>query len=239
MMSIKQILVIGGSSSIGLKLVKSLLNKNYRVIAHYRSDDDVLEKLRKKYSNHLRLIHADFLEEKSFNEFISFLDQADAIHSVVHLPSPPILIEPIFKIDWLTFEKHLSVQLKSLHSVISKCLKDMKKTGDAKIISIGSEAITSPHTPKGFTAYAVAKGALNQYLKSLKSEVEDYGVGVYQIIPGMFKSPLLNEIPNYVVEQTIGSTNLEESSVKKQNKIVNIIVSLLTENARAENNIFV
>ena len=94
---------------------------------------------------------------------------------------------------------------------------------------MSSKAIATTPTPKGFGAYAVAKAALNQYLKCLRAEVQSHNIIVCQIIPGMFKSPLLANIPNYVIEKTISDAT-NTNSTSSQEKISETIIAFIEQN---------
>ena len=156
----------------------------------------------------------------------------------MRLDSPPISIKPINRIMWSEFEAHLIIQLRSLQQVLNITLKGMKKNNDGRVISVSSEAISTTPTPKGFSAYAVAKAALNQYLKCLQAEVQSHNITVCQIIPGMFKSPLLANIPNYVVEKTISDAT-DTNSTSRQEKISETIISFIEQNNQTETTIFI
>ena len=58
----KRVLILGGSSDIGIEVVKDFLNMNWDVTAHYFKNKKKLKKLKNKK---LKLIHANFMK---FNE---------------------------------------------------------------------------------------------------------------------------------------------------------------------------
>lgn len=234
----RQVLVLGGSSTIGICLIPQLLEQGYEVVAQYATNKSDLELMRSKQSNRIKLIQANFRNENSTQSFATKIQNCGAFHSIIHLPSPPITIQPINRIDWSEFEANFLVQLRSLQQVVNLTLKDMKKQKDGRVISVSSEAITTSRPPKGYGPYAVAKAALNQYLQCLESETLNHGVYVYQIISGMFHSPLLANIPNYVVEKTV-SDQTNQGHCLKQKKISETIVSIVKNDTQIENSIFV
>ena len=80
----KKVLILGGSSDIGVEVVKNFLNLNWAVVAHFSKNKKKLQKLEKKYNN-LKLIKFDFSKfnnknfenilKKKFNEdFHSFIN---------------------------------------------------------------------------------------------------------------------------------------------------------------------
>ena len=225
----KQILVMGASSTIGICLIPQLLALGYKIVAQYGTKETDLHHMQRIYESQITPIQANFTDDISTKNFASRIEDCGIFHSVVHLPSPPISIKPINRIMWSEFEANLFVQLRSIQQVVNITLKGMKKNNDGRVISVSSETITASPTPKGFSAYAVAKAALNQYLKCLQAEVQSYDINVCQIIPGMFQSPLLTNIPNYVVEKTI-SAETDINSLSKQEKISENIISFIEKN---------
>lgn len=232
----KKILVIGASSTIGVCLIPRLLASGHDIVAQYNTNKTDLHDMKRTHPSQMTIIQANFKDDTSTKNFASKLKDHGTFHSVVHLPSPPISIEPINRIMWSEFEANLFVQLRSLQQVVNITLKGMKKNNDGRVISVSSEAITASPTPKGFGAYAVAKAALNQYIKCLEAEVESHSINVCQIVPGMFESPLLANIPNYVVEKTISDV-ADKNSPSRQEKISETIISFIEQNNQAKNTI--
>ena len=232
----KKILVIGASSTVGICLVPKLLALGHDIDAQYNTNKTDLHHMQQTYPSQMTLIQANFTDDASTKNFASKLKDRGIFHSVVHLPSPPISIGPINRIMWSEFEANLFVQLRSLQQVVNITLKGMKKNNDGRVISVSSEAITASPTPKGFGAYAVAKAALNQYIKCLEAEIQSHNINVCQIVPGMFESPLLANIPNYVVEKTISEAT-DKNSPSRQEKISETIISFIEQNNQAETTI--
>ena len=55
----KNILILGGSSDIGIEVVKNFLRLNWKVYAHYAQNKKKLKALENKFDN-LKLIHLKF-----------------------------------------------------------------------------------------------------------------------------------------------------------------------------------
>lgn len=227
----KTVLITGASSSIGRPLTQQLINQGYQVLAHYRRPNDELNSLKKKFTTKLHLLNADLGNSSELRNFTASLESFGPLFAVVHLPSPQISLKPLPHIEWMEYEQHLNVQLKSLQQIVQSTIRSMKKAREGYIISIGSDAIASEPTPKGFTAYAVAKAALHQFLKSLAAEYFEYGLHIVQITPRMFKSPLLDELPEYVIEQTLAKQSVPKKKNTGNNtyqaEISNMIINLL------------
>ena len=80
----KRVLILGGSSDIGIEVVKDFLNMNWDVTAHYFKNKKKLKKLKNKK---LKLIHANFMifNEKNTEKIISkkFSKKYDALINLV------------------------------------------------------------------------------------------------------------------------------------------------------------
>ena len=66
----KTILILGGSSDIGIETTSKFLSKGWKVIAHFNTNNNGLKKLKKIYSKELFLIPANF---KKKTQLIYFL----------------------------------------------------------------------------------------------------------------------------------------------------------------------
>ena len=66
-----RILILGGSSDIGIELINFFLNNNYLVDSHYNENSLKLKKIQKKNSN-LKLIRINFdkVDSKNYEKVI-------------------------------------------------------------------------------------------------------------------------------------------------------------------------
>lgn len=227
------ILVTGASSSIGRPLTQRLIKQGYTVLAHFRHCHDDLLELKKCQGERLHLIPTDFESVVDLDNLCKNLLNFPSLFAIIHLPSPKISLKPLIRVNWEEHEAHLNVQLRSLQRIVQTTAAGMKKSKCGCIISVSSDAIIGSDTPKGFTAYAVAKAALAQFMRCLNAEYRDTGVRVHQIVPKMFMSPLLEDIPNYVTEQVLAQQNTL-GSISYQEKIVSLISDLLKNQTIAD-----
>ena len=66
----KILLVTGASSDVGSLLIDNVAHNYYRVIAHYRSNKNTVERLREKYGNIIIPIQSDFSDLESIQEIL-------------------------------------------------------------------------------------------------------------------------------------------------------------------------
>merc|ERR1711991_383746 len=115
-------------------------------------------------------------------------------------------IAPIGYIDWLKedlFRSAMEVNYFGLVSMTKAMLPYLKMTRGGRIINVSSMAglLGSP----GFGAYAATKHAVEGFSKSLREEMQPWGISVCNINPAFMKTPL---ITNSIAR---AQTSLEEA----------------------------
>ena len=103
-------------------------------------------------------------------------------------------IAPIGYIDWLKedlFRSAMEVNYFGLVSMTKAMLPYLKMTRNGRIINISSMAglLGSP----GFGAYAATKHAVEGFSKSLREELQPWGISVCNINPAFMKTPLITD----------------------------------------------
>ena len=140
----KRILILGGSSDIGLEVCKKLIKNNNFVIAHYNKNYKNLKKINSKY---LKTLKIDF-EKINFKNVDKELKKIDDIDVVVNLTG---------YVDNKSFEKtnlismYKSIKINSLipQLIIKKCVRNMLKKRWGRILncsSIGVKFGGGPHS---------------------------------------------------------------------------------------------
>ena len=195
------IVITGISSSIGLELIKNFDKKNNLIWGQYykSSPEAILREI--KNTENFNLFSVDFCkydELKNFSDTI--FNSEKKIDVLIHLPSAKLEIRQFEKISWASFEHQILIQVRSLHVLISRLKKRIAQKNNAKIIVCGSE-VTEGSIPAGMIDYVTTKGMLKYYCESLKKELQDKNVTIHYISPGMFRSKLLSNLPNYIIEK--------------------------------------
>ena len=199
----KTILILGVSSSIGIQLLKKLIDKNYHIIGQFQNKNKELIQLKTIYKDNLILIKSDFSNSLDCSNLLKYLDgNINELDAYIHLISPKINMKPIARTTWNEISDNLDIQLKSLFLTMQVCIKKLSKVRNSRVIVLNSEVVKQKPIPKGFTAYSIAKSAINQYLECLMSETQNLDININQISPTMFESPLLENIPKYVIESS-------------------------------------
>lgn len=213
----KNILITGGSSTIGKNLINFLLKKNYNIISHINNNQFLIK------NNKIKYIRSNFLILDSIKNFTNFLiNQENSFDCIIHLPALKIKFKRFEDYDWTEINNQLNVQVRSLHIILKTLIKKKRISEKASIIILGSKS-TELNSSRGMLDYVSAKGLLKQYSNLLKRELKSKKI--YLIYPDMFESPLLSNLPRYFIKKNSKNFNY-------RNKIVKKILSLVYKNLK-------
>jgi NAD(P)-dependent dehydrogenase (short-subunit alcohol dehydrogenase family) len=93
----------------------------------------------------------------------------------------------IAETDDATFQRMFDLNLTSGFYLLRAALPVMRKTGNGRIIAIGSRAALEPGA--GIGAYSASKAALVSLVKTVALENKDVGVTANVILPGTMDTP--------------------------------------------------
>jgi NAD(P)-dependent dehydrogenase (short-subunit alcohol dehydrogenase family) len=89
--------------------------------------------------------------------------------------------------DDALFQRMLDVNLNSTFYLLRAVLPVMRKTGNGRIIAVGSRAALEPGA--GVGAYSASKAAMVSLIKTIALENKDAGVTANVILPGTMDTP--------------------------------------------------
>lgn len=229
---IKNIIITGASSSIGNFLIKKLIKLPVKLICQYQSNNKELKKFKKLYPDKIQLYKSNFNNIDEICEFANGISAFEEINALVHLPSRNLEIKKHKNIKWIDFQNHFTVQVASLHILTSKIISNFTKLSPANIIVLGSEG-TKGKPPSGMIDYLSSKGMLEQYCKCLNSEYLSKGIRTTLISPPMFKSPLLEKLPSFIIEKNTESNG--ENLINIEKDIIPIIYNIVFNKTALKN----
>src|SRR5712671_304994 len=115
--------------------------------------------------------------------------------------------QSIAETDDATFQRMFDLNLNSTFYLLRAALPAMRKTGNGRIIAIGSRAALEPGP--GVGAYSASKAALVSLIRTVAAENEDVGITANVILPGTIDTPLnLKMIPNADVSKWVQPANV-------------------------------
>ncbi|MBR4389302.1 MAG: SDR family oxidoreductase [Prevotella sp.] len=184
----KNAIVTGGTSGIGLGVVKMLLGKGYRVMSTYVGPD-FTEKM------------DDFtpikVDQTSRKQVYGFIEQVKKVFKTVDciVCNAGLTIRKSFTEttddDW---DKMMEVAVNS-HYIIIRELFGLIPPG-SRILFTGSQMGLHPHAT--VLNYGVSKSAVHALAKNLVKEFEGTGTTVNAIVPGFVMTPWQKEKPEQI-----------------------------------------
>jgi NAD(P)-dependent dehydrogenase (short-subunit alcohol dehydrogenase family) len=113
----------------------------------------------------------------------------------------------IAETDDATFQRMFDVNLNSAFYVLRAALPAMRKTGNGRIVAIGSRAALDPGP--GVGAYSASKAALVSLIRTVALENKDVGITANVILPGTMDTPTNRKmIPNAEVGKWVQPANV-------------------------------
>lgn len=192
----KNAIVTGGTSGIGLGVAKMLLSKGYRVYATY-----VGQPLTERIDN-FEAIETNQASRKEVYDFISHvISKEEHIDCIVC--NAGMTIRKSFTEtrdnDW---DKMMEVAVNSHYIMIREFFPIIPK--GSRIIFTGSQMGLNPHAT--VLAYGVTKAAIHALTKNLVKEFEGTGTTVNAVVPGFVNTPWQKEKPEEIKQNIYRKT---------------------------------
>ncbi len=186
----KNILITGASSGIGLEIAKVLEKNNKIFLSGRRKSDN---------KNYFALDLADDnsalkLIEKAREYFSSEID-------ILINCAGQYIYKPIEKMTLDEINYLINLNFKSAYILSSLVIESMKKNNWGRIINIGS--ISAMVGEANATLYCATKAALSGLTRGLALEVAQNNITVNQINPGWVQTPLVENSLNDTEKQEV------------------------------------
>tara|TARA_B110000027_G_C16122555_1_gene304278 strand:- start:16249 stop:16989 length:741 start_codon:yes stop_codon:yes gene_type:complete len=222
----KNILITGGSSGIGLDLVKSLSNRNWSFHFTVRNDFKVLKKITDgmSFKGSSEFYKGDLNDDNFLQKLSNELPVIDYF-----IFSAGILeIQPIKFLDRKLINKTLDINLYSPILLTSNLLKNKKISKSGSIVFISSIAGNFFFAP-GYSMYSISKAAINSFSKSLAIELASQKIRVNSILPGTVSTRMTKNI-NILNDSSINKHNSKYPlGIGKPKDIAGLIDFLLSK----------
>ncbi|UCE54813.1 MAG: SDR family oxidoreductase [Desulfobacterales bacterium] len=176
----KNIFIVGGSSGIGLELVKVLSNNHHEIYVGSRTNNTLAEM---SHVHHLALdVKAEFFDLEALPEIL---------HGLVYCPGT-IVLKPFQRLTIDDFLEDFNINLLGAVKTIQGCLKRLKKSlAGASIVLFSTVAVK---TGMAFHAsVASAKAAVEGLTRSLAAEFAPR-IRVNAIAPSLTDTPLAQNL---------------------------------------------
>lgn len=172
----KNIVLIGGSTGIGLEIVNKLAKEHNLTVA---------SRNRGELSDDITHLKFDVLKDK-----VEDLDLPDEIHGLVYCPGS-INLKPFKMLKPKDFEEEMNLNFLSLVKVVHGLMPKLKNTENPSLVFFSTVAVKvgMPF----HTSVAAAKGAIEGFAKSLAAEYAP-SMRVNVIAPSLTDTPLAEKL---------------------------------------------
>jgi NAD(P)-dependent dehydrogenase (short-subunit alcohol dehydrogenase family) len=207
----KNILLIGGSSGIGLSLVNQI-SQDHNVYAACRSSNSLPENV--NYINYDVL--NDELDSSSFPE---------TIDSFIYLPGS-INLRPFKSLSIESFKEDLEINFIGLIKSLKSVLKNLTASNSASIVLFSTVAVQ-----RGMpfhSSVSSSKGAIEGLAKSLAAEFSPK-IRVNVIAPSLVNTPLANRFLNNDIKIEKSANRHPLKRIGSASDIANLIDYLISD----------
>lgn len=202
----KYAVVTGGTSGIGLGVVKMLISKGYYVFATYvgpKPTDEI---------ENFEPIRIDQSSRRDVYDFISYIKSKTA-HLDCLVCNAGVTVRKSFTStednDW---DFMMEVALNS-HFIMVREFYPIIPNG-SRIIFTGSQMGLMPHAM--VLAYGVSKAAIHALTKNLVKEFEGTGTTVNAIVPGFVETPWQKEKPEGIKQNIYRKTAIHRFAMVEE-----------------------
>ena len=207
----KNILLIGGSSGIGLSLINQI-SEEYNVFVACRSNESLPE--------NINYIKYDVLNDELDTSLIP-----DTIDSFIYFPGS-INLRPFKSLSIESFKDDLEINLIGLIKSLKSVLKNLSNSNSASIVLFSTVAVQ-----RGMpfhTSVSSSKGAIEGLAKSLAAELSPK-IRVNVIAPSIVNTPLANRFLNNEIKIEKSANRHPLKRIGDPNDISNLIDYLISE----------
>lgn len=187
----KNAIITGATGGIGIAISRKLSSMGYNLALIYGNNHQQASALVEELSAVTRVVaySMDFSGGNGYTSTLKkILEDFGSFEVLIH--GAGVSYRDLFhEMNELQFEELLSINLKPLYYVTREIIPCMIEGGKGSIISISSIWGSRPASME--VAYAMTKGALEQFTRSLASELSHMNIRVNAIAPGGVDTNLL------------------------------------------------
>ena len=189
----KNVLITGTSSGIGLELLKIYSKNGFRIISLSRSSVNI-DKLGLKNVNHIKF---DISNDQNIDSLIELIDKQYQSIDIVINNAGKLINKPFDELSKEDFYSVFDVNVFSVSQLIQKLLPYFNNESHVVNISSIGGLIGSSKFP-GLAAYSASKGALNILTEVLAEEYKETGPKFNSLSLGSVNTPMLKKaFPGY------------------------------------------
>lgn len=184
---IKNLLITGGTSGIGLEIIRKLADQNVNILTCARSKKKLVQ-IKKEFKE-IKIFKCDVSKESNVKKLFDFSKKNfKSIDIIINAAGIYGEIEKIENSNFKRWKKAIEVNFFGTYLICKYFIPLLKVSKVKKIINFsGGGAFNSfPN----YSAYATSKAALVRFSETLASEVKKDKILVNCIAPGFVATPL-------------------------------------------------
>ena len=188
--------ITGASTGIGRAVTQRLLADGTRIGMTARSPEKLQafqDTLPQIHRDKVLILPADVANYQELSAAYTTLQQTWGVPDLVLANAGTHINMPAREITWEKCRTIVEVNLLGSIATITLVLPDMLARGSGHIAGVGS--LSSYRGLPWAAAYGASKSGLNNFLQSLRFDVETHGITVTAINPGFVKTPLTAKNP--------------------------------------------
>ncbi len=201
------ILFLGGSSDIGLEIMRQLAVDRPRIVAHFNKSGAKIEELKHTLPDmEIVPIQADLANAGQVEAMLDAMAAQNLIpDKIVHLPAPKFEYVRFKDATWDHFQNGFDVQVRSLVQVLQRFLPIMAQRKRGKVVVVLS-SVTLNIPPVALSHYVTTKYALLGLVRALAAEYSGKQININAVSPSMVETAFLEKLPDRMVEIAAAQT---------------------------------
>ena len=197
-------LVTGSSSGIGSAVAVALAAEGAQVIVNYPDDSQSGAAAQIKTAIEAAggtacTVMADVSDEEAVDHLVDSAKQTFGPISILVNNAGIANAAPVHEMAVEQFDRLISVHLRGMFLTTRSVLPMMYREKRGRIINTASQLAYKGAA--GFAHYTAAKGAIISFTRSLALELVDSGITANCVAPGATRTPMLDDVPNDVLEE--------------------------------------
>ena len=176
-------LVTGANGGLGTYVTQALLDAGATVIGLSRK----IEPSEFNSPNFTALAAELSTAEESKTGMDNVVSRFGRLDILVHTVGGFARGQHLAETDDATFERMFDVNLYTTFYILRAAIPVMRKTGNGRIVAIGSRAAMDPGA--GVGAYSASKSAMVSLIRTVAQENKDVGITANVILPGTMDTP--------------------------------------------------
>lgn len=197
MNQVNTIWITGGTSGIGKALTARFLKEGKRVALTGTNEDKLNRFIAElgEVDGRVLAVVADVSKDQEVEDGYRRIKELWGVPDMVIANAGTHINMPASELSLGKCRKLFEINLAGAVSTLLVGLPDMLSRGSGHLVGVGS--LSSYRGLPLAAAYGATKAGLNNFLQSLRFDVETYGLSVTAINPGFVKTPLtdLNDYP--------------------------------------------